>query len=218
MSSVKSDWLSEQQCFLANSIMEIAYEKDQSKAMALAEKKTERFGNRTLIRLSFISNLKSFIGNQACQQIVMGNWRRGFWKISPLAIILTIFCPLLVLTSHFTFIPDGNNGGSPTLMRKLAVFYSAPIVKYTCNLISYIMFLLLYTCVALFNFQWQIQDAEVVLYVWFLILILDELSEVSSQPYSGVFCKLKGHLSNVWNKFDFIISFVLSYTCTKIEN
>ena len=192
----------------ANSVMQIAYENDLSKALALAEKKTERFGNRSLIQLSFINNLKSFIGNQTCQRIVMGNWRRGFWKINHLAIIITIFCPLLISTSLFTFIPPTDTRGSHNFWDKLCVFYHAPIVKYTSNVITYILFLLLYTSVALFNFEWQIQEAEVVLYIWFLILILDELREVCSQPFPGVFKKLRGHLSNVWNKFDFIISFI----------
>merc|ERR1712168_1096509 len=39
-------------------------------------------------------------------------------------------------------------------------------------------------------------------------MTLDELREVFSDPHCGIFKKIKGHLSNVWNKIDFIISFV----------
>jgi hypothetical protein len=54
-------------------------------------------------------------------------------------------------------------------------FYRCPIIKYTGTCISYIAFLVLYSYVALFGFRWEWSNPEIILYVWILILIIDEV-------------------------------------------
>ena len=83
-------------------------------------------------------------------------WRRGFTRLPPLAATLAIFCPPLVLTPAFTFLPLGDDGGSLNPWQKLFVFYKAPMVKFIANIISFFLFLLLYSYVAIFNFTWQV--------------------------------------------------------------
>ena len=66
----------------ASDIIELAYAKDLNKSLSLAEKKIERFGNRSLIKMSYIGNLKSFIATQPCQRVIRNTWKKGFWKIT----------------------------------------------------------------------------------------------------------------------------------------
>jgi hypothetical protein len=74
----------------------------------------------------------------------------------------------------------GDDGGALNWWQKAFVFYRAPFVKYVGNVISFIVLVLLYSYVALFGYRWQFQIPEIVLYVWILILFIDELREVSS--------------------------------------
>ena len=78
----------------------------------------------------------------------------------------------------------------------------APIVKFIGNCISYLLFLLLYSYVAIFNFTWSLQNSEILLYVWFLILIVDEFREVLIQPSSNLYRKLRDQGGSFYNLLD----------------
>ena len=189
----------------ANSIMELAMTKDKEKAVSLVDKRYERFGHRSLINIGYGGHLKSFIANEACQEAVRQTWQRGFVKINPWISIVSVFFPILVLSSAFHFQPLGDDGGNLSPWQKLFVFYRAPMVKYIGTFVSYVAFILLYSSVALFNFNWEFQASEIVLYIWIAILIVDEIREVYLESSSVFTRKVRDHLSSVWNKFDFII-------------
>ena len=70
-------------------------------------------------------------------------------------------------------------------MQKLYVFYRSPIVKYTGSCISFASLLLLYSYVAIFGYRFQYQTAEIVLYVWIAILILEECRQVIFWIFEG---------------------------------
>ena len=189
----------------ANTIMELAYRKDWDKTISLLDRRYERFGDRSLLSIAYTGHLKSFIANTPCHDAVKAIWQRGFIKIKTWVAIITIFCPFLVLTPAFKFFPLGDDGGDLTAWQKIYVFYKAPLVKYIGTFISYALFLLLYTSVALFNFEWQYRFWEVVVYIWLIILMVDESRELFLQPAKHWKTKVKDHLSSVWNKLDFII-------------
>ena len=189
----------------ANTMMELAYAKDWDKAISLLDRRFERFGDRSLLSIAYSGHLKSFIANSPCHDAVKAIWQRGFIKIHRWMAIIAIFCPLLVLTPAFKFYPLGDDGGDLTSWQKIYVFYKAPLIKYMGTFISYAFFLLLYTSVALFNFEWQYRASEIVVYVWILILMVDESRELFLQPAKNWKSKVKDHLSSVWNKLDFII-------------
>ena len=185
--------------------MELAYAKDWDKAISLLDRRFARFGNRSLLNIAYTGHLKSFIANTPCHDAVKAIWQRGFIKINPWLATLAIFCPLLIFTPAFKFYPLGDDGGDLTSWQKIYVFYRAPIVKYIGTFISYTMFLLLYTSVALFNFEWQYRPTEIIVYVWLLILVVDESREIYLEPAKTITAKLRDHLSSVWNKLDFLI-------------
>ena len=185
--------------------MKAAFAKDQDKAVSLVDKRYARFGHRSLIKISYNGHLKSFIANNACQEAVRSTWQRGLVKINPWVSILAIFCPLLVLTPAYQFLPLGDDGGNLNYWQKIYVFYKTPMVKYISTFISYAFFLMLYTSVALFNFEWEYRGSEIMVYVWLCIMIVDEVREVFLEPSSVLKRKFRDHLSSVWNKLDFLI-------------
>ena len=72
----------------------------------------------------------------------------------------------------------GDDGGDLNPFQKLYVFYRAPIVKYTGSCLSFVALLLLYSFVCIYGYRYDFQNAEIVLYIWFVILILDECRQV----------------------------------------
>ena len=154
--------------------MDMAFAKDQDKAVSLVDKRYERFGQRSLIKISYIGHLKSFIANTACQEAVRSTWQMGFIKLNPWISILTIFCPLLVLTPAFQFLPLGDDGGNLNQWQKVYVFYKTPMVKYISTFISYAFFLMLYTSVALLEYR----TSEILVYVWLSIMIVESCHSV----------------------------------------
>ena len=148
------------------------------------EKRYERFGDRSLLK----------------------SWQRGFVHIKSWLSI--IFCPFLVLTPAFTFLPIGDDGGSLSMFQKMFVFYKAPMIKFYGNCISYLFFVFLYSYFALFNFTWTFQYSEIVLYILFLILIIEEFREVLIEPSRSFRKKMSDHMSNIWNRIDFVLFFL----------
>ena len=189
----------------ANNIMELAYKKDRDKAIELVERKFERFGNNCMLDLAFMGHLKSFIANTPSHDAISGIWKRGFIKLNVWMGILTIFCPFLLLTPKFKFMPLGEGGSELNFWEKLLVFYKAPVIKYLGHVISYTIFLCLYACTALFHFNWEFNLIEMSVYVWFLTLIADEIMEILGGPGNNLKSKLRIHLCCVWNRLDLII-------------
>ena len=153
---------------------------------------------------------------KTCQQAISDTWRRGFSRVNPIAATIALFCPILVLTPIFTYLPLGDDGGSLSSFQKMFVFYKAPMVKFIGNVCSYFVFLLLYAYVAIFNFTWNIQNSEMVLYAWIVINMLDELREIFIQPANKFFRKLVAHYDNVYNVLDGL-AFLLAVTSAVLK-
>ena len=113
--------------------------------------------------------------------------------------------PLLARRRLYKFQKLGDDGGDLTIWQKLFVFFRTPLVKYVEHCISYIIFLLIYTYFLLFEFEWRMQKSEIVVYVWFATLMVDELREFLIQPGSRLARKFNDYIDSVWNKFDLFI-------------
>ena len=129
----------------------------------------------------------------------------GFSRLNPIAATFAIFCPILVLTPLFSYLPLGDDGGSLSSFQKIFVFYKAPMVKFIGNVCSYFVFLLLYAYVAIFNFTWATQKSELVLYAWIAIFMLDEVREILIQPANKIHRKIAAHFDNVYNTLDGLV-------------
>ena len=129
----------------------------------------------------------------------------GFSRLNPIAATFAIFCPILVLTPLFSYLPLGDDGGSLSSFQKIFVFYKAPMVKFIGNVCSYFVFLLLYAYVAIFNFTWTTQKSELVLYAWIAIFMLDEVREILIQPANKIHRKIAAHFDNVYNTLDGLV-------------
>ena len=186
----------------ANSVLDLAFKKDKARAVGLVEMPNKRFASLSLMKLAFNGHLRSFISNQTAQESIRINWQRGIVHMSFVPSILAIFCPLLIWTRMFVFLPLGDDGGSLSMFQKMFVFYKSPVIKFYGECISYTLFVLLHTYVALFNYTRDFLLPELVIYVWIIVLVVDDFRQLLEQPARKFHLKVRDHFDNVWNNMD----------------
>ena len=148
--------------------------------------------------------------------VVNHSWRRGFAKLSLPTCLLGVFFPFIIWTPLARFQPGlGDDGGNLNLVQKLYVFYKCPKVKYAGMMISFFLFIFLYSYVILFGYRWEYQIPELCLYVWIGVILVGEIRELFKEPSKRLKGKFRDYWSSIWNKFDTvfcmnaIIAFVL---------
>ena len=167
---------------------------------------------------SILSKLDSsfFHTDPSCQMVVNHSWRRGFAKLSLPTCLFGVFFPFIIWTPLARFQPGlGDDGGNLNLVQKLYVFYKCPKVKYAGMMISFFLFIFLYSYVILFGYRWEYQIPELCLYVWIGVILVGEIRELFKEPSKRLKGKFRDYWSSIWNKFDTvfclnaIIAFVL---------
>ena len=195
----------------ANSIMEIAYNNDRDISLALLDRQYPRFGGASLKNIALNANLKIFLTNTPCKESIQSQWKRGFSHINPYVSLFAVFFPVLVWipwsrwTPFFKFLKIGDDLGDLTPFQKVIVFYSSPIVKCICSVISSLFLLFLYSFVALFYFRYDHNQYEIGLFFLLIVYMFYEVRDIFNNPSSTIGAKIKDHLAIFWNKLDLVI-------------
>ncbi|XP_052253944.1 transient receptor potential cation channel subfamily M member-like 2 isoform X2 [Dreissena polymorpha] len=111
----------------------------------------------------------------------------------------------------------------------LYYFFTAPVIIFMYNVLSYIVFLSLYTYILIFNFTPTVSAAEMVLIVWVFTIFMEEVRqifreinttikhEVVTSSSTTLFSKLQSYITDTWNIVDiitiglFIIGIILRF-------
>ncbi|KAM3607705.1 uncharacterized protein V6R79_012295 [Siganus canaliculatus] len=92
---------------------------------------------------------------------------------------------------------------------RLVYLYSAPQVKFYWNIVSYFAFLFLFAVVLMVDFQATPSPAEVLLYIWLVSLVCEEVRQLFHDPDGfGFRKKAKMYINDIWNILD-VLSIVL---------
>ncbi|XP_034549855.1 transient receptor potential cation channel subfamily M member 2 isoform X2 [Notolabrus celidotus] len=92
---------------------------------------------------------------------------------------------------------------------KLFCLYSAPQVKFYWNIVSYFAFLFLFAVVLMIDFQATPSPAELLLYIWLLSLVFEEVRQLFHDPDGfGFRKKARMYINDVWNILD-VLSILL---------
>jgi len=89
-----------------------------------------------------------------------------------------------------------------TKPQKLIRFYQAPFVKFFANVLSYLVFLGLYSYNILSKFNIKPHWSEYILQAWVVTLIIEELRQVIMQEPKSFWGKLEWYFSSTWNIAD----------------
>ncbi|XP_037787629.1 LOW QUALITY PROTEIN: transient receptor potential cation channel subfamily M member 2-like [Penaeus monodon] len=187
---------------LAVELQDVCYQEDPPNAMGLVERRNPKWGQMDCLELAHLANDLMFISTPCSQASVELNWRRGLTRAPPLAVTICNFLPFLVWTRLFGFQKLGDNGGELTAWQKLVVFYKSPISKFFAHSTSFVVFLLLYAYVILFDFKYEMSVAEILVICWIFTFIVGELSEITAEQSTSVRGKISDWLNSVWNRFD----------------
>nr|XP_027237709.1 transient receptor potential cation channel trpm-like [Penaeus vannamei] len=187
---------------LAVELQDVCYQEDPPNAMGLVERRNPKWGQMDCLELAHLANDLMFIATPCSQASVELNWRRGMTRAPPLAVTICNFLPFLVWTKLFGFQKLGDNGGDLTAWQKLVVFYKSPISKFFAHSTSFVVFLLLYAYVILFDFKYEMSVTETLVICWIFTFIVGELSEITSEQSTSVRGKVSDWLNSVWNRFD----------------
>ncbi|KAK3605984.1 hypothetical protein CHS0354_019664 [Potamilus streckersoni] len=97
--------------------------------------------------------------------------------------------------------PDGK---CRKIAKKFSSFYLAPVIIFYHNMISYAVFLCLYSYVLISTFEPIVSEEEIVLIVWVITFVVEEIRQVSTIESTTVKTKLQSYIKDVWNVLDAI--------------
>ncbi|KAM9342245.1 transient receptor potential cation channel subfamily M member 2 [Pholidichthys leucotaenia] len=98
---------------------------------------------------------------------------------------------------------------SLTCWSRLVYLYNSPQVKFYSNILFYFAFLLLFAVVLMIDFQTTPSSGELVLYVWLLSLVCEEVRQMFHDPDGfGFHKKANMYISDLWNILDVLSIFL----------
>ncbi|NXU57450.1 TRPM2 protein, partial [Turnix velox] len=212
--------LAEQYEHKAIGVFTDCYRKDEDRAQKLLTRVSEAWGKTTCLQLALEAKNMNFVSHGGVQAFLTKVWwgkmcvDNGLWRV----VACMLFFPL-VYTSLITFRekrlqPVG-------CLTRLRAFFTAPVVIFLMNILSYFTFLLLFAYVLMVDFQpwpsWQ----EYLIYFWLFSLVCEEIRQMLYDPDGlGVVKMASLYFKDFWNKLDIcaILVFLVGLTCRLIPS
>eukprot|EP00794_Sanderia_malayensis_P009474 gene9474-10463_t len=180
---------------------------DKQKSHNLLKYELTNWGRFTCLKLARYSNHEKFIAHTCCQEVLDGIWTGAMTMRAheSLKTLLCIFCPPMIMTLQFcktSEIPGfkplkekqrdhdessnekrelnskSTDDSSLGCFQKFKEFYSAPITRFWGNVLSYLVFLMLFTYVVLGKLTTKLQNEEIVLILFVVSLTTEEIRQI----------------------------------------
>ncbi|KAE8628405.1 hypothetical protein XENTR_v10007503 [Xenopus tropicalis] len=195
------------------------YASDESRAEQLLIRVSSKWGKTTSLDLAQESQGQLFMSQSGVQMFLTKTW---FGRLSVdnglLAILLCMLLFPLIYTDLIMYrkesvAPRSSRGQDKrsaarssrarNCLWKFFDFFSAPIVKFYYNVVSYIGFLWLFAYVLMMDFQTYPSWTEYLLYVWVFSILCEELRQLLYDPDRlGFVVKSMQYISEFWNQVD----------------
>nr|XP_021142078.1 transient receptor potential cation channel subfamily M member 2 isoform X3 [Columba livia] len=212
--------LAEQYEHKAIGVFTDCYRKDEERAQKLLTRVSEAWGKTTCLQLALEAKNMNFVSHGGVQAFLTKVWwgkmcvDNGLWRV----IACMLFFPLLY-TSFITFRekrlqPMG-------CLTRLRAFFTAPVVIFLMNILSYFTFLLLFAYVLMVDFQPLPSWREYLIYFWLFSLVCEETRQLLYDPDGlGVVKMASLYFKDFWNKLDIcaILAFLTGLTCRLIPS
>ncbi|KAM6258365.1 transient receptor potential cation channel subfamily M member 2 isoform 1-T2 [Porphyrio hochstetteri] len=196
------------------------YRKDEERAQKLLTRVSEAWGKTTCLQLALEAKNMNFVSHGGVQAFLTKVWwgkmcvDNGLWRV----IACMLFFPL-VYTSLITFRekklqPVG-------CLTRLRAFFTAPVVIFLMNILSYFTFLLLFAYVLMVDFQPSPSCWEYLIYFWLFSLVCEETRQLLYDPDGlGIVKMASLYFKDFWNKLDIcaILVFMAGLTCRLIPS
>uniref|UniRef100_G3VAA5 Transient receptor potential cation channel subfamily M member 4 n=1 Tax=Sarcophilus harrisii TaxID=9305 RepID=G3VAA5_SARHA len=226
--------------FLCLGLFSECLQNSESRTTRLLLHRSSIWGGATCLQLATQGDARAFFAQDGVQTLLTEKWWGEMDSSTPVwALLLTFFCPLFIYTNLITFrlgdISEKRGTGTPTqpraawsclrdrqqwarCLRRWTQFWTAPVTVFLGNVVSYLLFLLLFARVLLLEIRPTAPGAtEFLLYAWVFTLLCEELR----QGLSGGWGTLSGgptpepekvplhqrlhlYLADTWNQCDLV--------------
>nr|XP_009663409.1 PREDICTED: transient receptor potential cation channel subfamily M member 2 isoform X1 [Struthio camelus australis] len=212
--------LAEQYEYKAIGVFTECYRKDEERAQKLLTRVSEAWGKTTCLQLALEAKNMNFVSHGGVQAFLTKVWwgkmcvDNGLWRV----IVCMLFFPLLY-TSFITF-REKKLQPMGCLIRFQA-FFTAPVVIFHMNILSYFTFLLLFAYVLMVDFQPLPSWREYLIYFWLFSLVCEETRQLLYDPDGfGILKMASLYFKDFWNKLDVcaILVFITGLTCRLIPS
>ncbi|XP_027441126.1 transient receptor potential cation channel subfamily M member 2 isoform X2 [Zalophus californianus] len=194
------------------------HRKDEERAQKLLTRVSEAWGKTTCLQLALQAKDMKFVSHGGIQAFLTKVWwgqlcvDNGLWRV-----ILCMLAFPLLYTSLISFRERKLQArrGLP----RVRAFFSAPVVVFHLNTLSYCAFLCLFAYVLMADFQPSPSWCEYLIYFWLFSLVCEELRQLLYDPDGfGLMKMALLYFSDFWNKLDIgaILLFVAGLTCRLI--
>nr|XP_034338904.1 transient receptor potential cation channel subfamily M member-like 2 [Crassostrea gigas]XP_034338905.1 transient receptor potential cation channel subfamily M member-like 2 [Crassostrea gigas] len=203
---------------LACGVLNQCYTDHPDETDRILTRKRPRWRNLTCLEIAYQMKVYSFMSQEACKIPINRVW---FGKISAdnsaIRMVMSVFIlGLLPFVLRFDR-SDKRKAKENTCMTKIGNriynFYTAPIMRFSHTMTSYIVFLGFFSYALLTGFGNEVTWVEILMYVWVFCLMLDEVRELiyamadlkkrlgpnffSERPYA-----VQVYFLDKWNYFD----------------
>uniref|UniRef100_A0A8U8BSN4 Transient receptor potential cation channel subfamily M member 2 n=1 Tax=Geospiza parvula TaxID=87175 RepID=A0A8U8BSN4_GEOPR len=198
------------------------YRKDEERAQKLLTRVSEAWGKTTCLQLALEAKNMNFVSHGGVQAFLTKVWwgklsvDNGLWRV----ITCMLFFPLLY-TNLITFSREKRLQPPMGCLARLRAFFTAPIVIFLMNTLSYFTFLLLFAYVLMVDFQPAPSWREYLIYFWLFSLVCEETRQLLYDPDGlGIVKMASLYIKDFWNKLDIcaILVFIAGLTCRLIPS
>ncbi|XP_062988393.1 transient receptor potential cation channel subfamily M member 2 isoform X1 [Elgaria multicarinata webbii] len=191
------------------------YRKDEERAQKLLIRVSDAWGKTTCLQLALEAKNMKFVSHGGIQAFLTKVWwgklsvDNGICQV----IMCMLFFPLLY-TGLITF--REKTLQPMTCLNRFRAFFTAPVVIFHLNILSYFSFLLLFAYVLMTDFQPTPSWREYVIYFWLFSLVCEETRQLFYDPDGfGLVKMVSLYLNDFWNKLDVcaILIFITGLAC-----
>ncbi|XP_040534987.1 transient receptor potential cation channel subfamily M member 2 isoform X1 [Gallus gallus] len=212
--------LAEQYEHKAIGVFTECYRKDEERAQKLLVRVSEAWGKTTCLQLALEAKNMNFVSHGGVQAFLTKVWwgkmcvDNGLWRV----IVCMLFFPLL----YTSFIAFREKKMQPMgCLTRFRAFFTAPVVIFHMNILSYFTFLLLFAYVLMVDFQPSPSWWEYLIYFWLFSLVCEEIRQLLHDPDGlGALKMASLYFKDFWNKLDVgaIVVFIVGLTCRLIPS
>ncbi|XP_074859743.1 transient receptor potential cation channel subfamily M member 2 [Carettochelys insculpta] len=196
------------------------YRKDEERAQKLLVRVSEAWGKTTCLQLALEAKNMNFVSHGGVQAFLTRVWwgqlcvDNGLWRVT--------LCTLLFPLIYTGFVAFREKRLHPlSCLARTRAFFTAPVVIFHLNILSYFSFLLLFAYVLVTDFQATPSWREYVIYFWLFSLVCEETRQFVRDPDGFGLLKMASlYFSDFWNKLDIcgIVIFLAGLTCRWIPS
>eukprot|EP00054_Salpingoeca_dolichothecata_P012515 m.69394 g.69394 ORF g.69394 m.69394 type:complete len:1427 (-) comp19982_c0_seq1:42-4322(-) len=207
---------------LAVGVLEECQHSDATLVGKMLHTPIPRFKRKNCLEVAYDADNLEFLSHPATQAVINNDWYDDIHHETPSwKIVLTILCPVLIFLpawafgitwrpitakrvreQHDVFVANESRHhiemDKPKRINKLTSFYNSPLTRFWTDCMAFVVLLVIHSYVTLTDFNDSLSTLEILLVIWFVSLMLEELRQFFSLGFYN-------WSKDGWNILDFTL-------------